>query len=182
MLDRYQRLVSAYSDDWSRAARRAAMTDLHIPASRRAARRRSSVATSTTRSTTGCCASGSSSSAARSTTRSPTGSARSCCCSRPRTPSATSTSTSTRPAARSTAGMAIYDTMQFVDNDVATVAMGLAASMGQFLLCAGAHGQALRPAARADHDAPALRRHRRHRVRHRDPGRADALHQADVRS
>jgi ATP-dependent Clp protease protease subunit len=36
------------------------------------------------------------------------------------------------------AGMAIYDTMQYISNDVATVAMGLAASMGQFLLCAGA--------------------------------------------
>jgi len=36
------------------------------------------------------------------------------------------------------AGMAIYDTMQFISNDVATVGMGLAASMGQFLLCAGA--------------------------------------------
>jgi len=39
------------------------------------------------------------------------------------------------------AGMAIYDTMQWVENDVATVAMGLAASMGQFLLCAGAPGK-----------------------------------------
>jgi ATP-dependent Clp protease protease subunit len=39
------------------------------------------------------------------------------------------------------AGMAIYDTMQFVQCDVATVAMGLAASMGQFLLCAGAPGK-----------------------------------------
>ncbi|MGH3730950.1 MAG: ATP-dependent Clp protease proteolytic subunit [Micromonosporaceae bacterium] len=38
-------------------------------------------------------------------------------------------------------GMAIYDTMQYVSNDVATVAMGLAASMGQFLLCAGAKGK-----------------------------------------
>jgi len=38
-------------------------------------------------------------------------------------------------------GMAIYDTMQFISNDVATVAMGLAASMGQFLLCAGASGK-----------------------------------------
>jgi ATP-dependent Clp protease protease subunit len=37
--------------------------------------------------------------------------------------------------------MAIYDTMQFVKNDVATVAMGMAASMGQFLLCAGAPGK-----------------------------------------
>lgn len=39
------------------------------------------------------------------------------------------------------AGMAIYDTMQFISNDVATVGMGLAASMGQFLLAAGAKGK-----------------------------------------
>src|ERR671917_1365108 len=38
-------------------------------------------------------------------------------------------------------GMAIYDTMQFIDNDVQTVAMGMAASMGQLLLCAGAKGK-----------------------------------------
>lgn len=38
-------------------------------------------------------------------------------------------------------GMAIYDTMQWISNDVATVAMGLAASMGQFLLSAGAQGK-----------------------------------------
>jgi ATP-dependent Clp protease protease subunit len=38
-------------------------------------------------------------------------------------------------------GMAIYDTMNYIPNDVATVAMGLAASMGQFLLCAGANGK-----------------------------------------
>ena len=42
------------------------------------------------------------------------------------------------PGGSVSAGMAIYDTMQYVENDVATVAMGLAASMGQFLLCAGA--------------------------------------------
>ncbi len=45
------------------------------------------------------------------------------------------------PGGSVSAGMAIYDTMQFVGNDVATVALGLAASMGQFLLCAGAHGK-----------------------------------------
>ena len=39
------------------------------------------------------------------------------------------------------AGMAIYDVMQYVPNDVATYAMGIAASMGQFLLCAGANGK-----------------------------------------
>jgi ATP-dependent Clp protease, protease subunit len=38
-------------------------------------------------------------------------------------------------------GMAIYDTMQFIPNDVVTVAMGMAASMGQLLLCAGAKGK-----------------------------------------
>jgi len=39
------------------------------------------------------------------------------------------------------AGMAIYDTMQWISNDVATVAMGLAASMAQFLLSAGTKGK-----------------------------------------
>ena len=45
------------------------------------------------------------------------------------------------PGGSVSAGMAIYDTMQFVGNDVATVSLGLAASMGQFLLCAGAPGK-----------------------------------------
>jgi len=45
------------------------------------------------------------------------------------------------PGGSITAGMVIYDTMQLIPNDVATVAMGLAASMGQFLLCAGASGK-----------------------------------------
>jgi len=45
------------------------------------------------------------------------------------------------PGGSVTAGMAIYDTMQYIKNDVATVAMGLAASLGQFLLCAGAPGK-----------------------------------------
>jgi ATP-dependent Clp protease protease subunit len=45
------------------------------------------------------------------------------------------------PGGSVTAGMAVYDTMQFIEPDVATVCMGLAASMGQFLLCAGAKGK-----------------------------------------
>ena len=45
------------------------------------------------------------------------------------------------PGGSITAGMAIYDTMQYVPCDVATVGMGLAASMGQFLLCAGERGK-----------------------------------------
>jgi ATP-dependent Clp protease protease subunit len=40
-----------------------------------------------------------------------------------------------------TDGLAIYDTMQYVRCDVATICVGLAASMGQFLLCAGAPGK-----------------------------------------
>ena len=39
------------------------------------------------------------------------------------------------------AGMAIYDTMQFISADVATTALGMAASMGSFLLAAGAKGK-----------------------------------------
>jgi ATP-dependent Clp protease protease subunit len=45
------------------------------------------------------------------------------------------------PGGSVTAGMAIFDTMTFVDCDVATYAMGLAASMGQFLLSAGTRGK-----------------------------------------
>jgi ATP-dependent Clp protease protease subunit len=45
------------------------------------------------------------------------------------------------PGGSISAGMAIYDTMQYVPNDVATFAMGMAASMGQLLLCAGAAGK-----------------------------------------
>ncbi|GAB3060830.1 ATP-dependent Clp protease proteolytic subunit [Sediminivirga luteola] len=45
------------------------------------------------------------------------------------------------PGGSVTAGMAIYDTMQFIKPDVGTVAMGMAASMGQFLLSSGAKGK-----------------------------------------
>ncbi len=45
------------------------------------------------------------------------------------------------PGGSVTAGMAIYDTMQFIKPDVATTCMGIAASMGAFLLAAGAHGK-----------------------------------------
>jgi ATP-dependent Clp protease protease subunit len=45
------------------------------------------------------------------------------------------------PGGSVSAGMAIYDTMQFAECDVATFGMGLAASMGQFLLSAGAKGK-----------------------------------------
>ena len=45
------------------------------------------------------------------------------------------------PGGSITAGMAIYDTMQYIKPDVSTIAVGLAASMGAFLLAAGAKGK-----------------------------------------
>jgi len=45
------------------------------------------------------------------------------------------------PGGSVSAGMAIYDTMQFIKPDVSTLCTGLAASMGAFLLCAGAKGK-----------------------------------------
>jgi len=45
------------------------------------------------------------------------------------------------PGGSITAGMAIYDTMEYIKPDVATVAVGMAASMGQFLLSSGAKGK-----------------------------------------
>ena len=47
------------------------------------------------------------------------------------------------PGGSVTAGMAIYDTMQFVKCDVSTICMGMAASMGAFLLAGGAKGKRL---------------------------------------
>lgn len=45
------------------------------------------------------------------------------------------------PGGSVTAGMAVYDTMQYIPNDVVTIGMGLAASMGQFLLTGGTPGK-----------------------------------------
>jgi ATP-dependent Clp protease protease subunit len=45
------------------------------------------------------------------------------------------------PGGSVTAGLAIYDTMRLIPNDVSTLVMGMAASMGQFLLCAGTAGK-----------------------------------------
>ncbi len=76
------------------------------------------------------------------------------------------------PGGSVSAGLAIYDTMNFISNDVATYAMGMVASMGQVLLTCGTPGQAVRVAARADHDAPADGRHGWYGDRHQDAGRA----------
>lgn len=45
------------------------------------------------------------------------------------------------PGGSVTAGLAIYDTMQFVKNDISTICMGMGASMAQVLLCAGTEGK-----------------------------------------
>ena len=45
------------------------------------------------------------------------------------------------PGGSVTAGLAVYDTMRFIDCDVATYSFGMAASMGQFLLTAGTPGK-----------------------------------------
>ncbi len=45
------------------------------------------------------------------------------------------------PGGSVTAGLAIYDTMQFIKNDISTICLGLGASMAQVLLCAGAKGK-----------------------------------------
>ena len=47
------------------------------------------------------------------------------------------------PGGSISAGMAIYDTMQYIKCDVSTICIGMAASMGAFLLCAGAKGKRL---------------------------------------
>ena len=88
-----------------------------------------------------CSRTASSSSARRSTTASPIWSSRSCCSSRPRIRTATSCCTSTARVASVTAGMAIYDTMQFIKPDVQTFCIGQAASVAAVLLAAGAKGK-----------------------------------------
>ncbi len=62
------------------------------------------------------------------------------------------------PGGSVTAGLAVYDTMQFVTCDVNTYCMGIAASMGAVLLCAGTKGKRLRVAQLRHHDPPGFRR------------------------
>ena len=62
------------------------------------------------------------------------------------------------PGGSVSAGLAIYDTMQFIKPDVSTICVGLAASMGAVLLAGGAARQALFAAQFEDHDPPAFGR------------------------
>ena len=66
-----------------------------------------------------------------------------------------------------TAGLAIYDTMQYIKCDVSTICIGMAASMGAFLLSSGTKGKRL--ADRGDHDPSAVRRRAGSGHGYRDP-------------
>ena len=68
------------------------------------------------------------------------------------------------------AGLAIYDTMQFIKPDVQTICVGMAMSMGAVVLAGGAAGQAQRAAALEDPHPPGLGRVLRPADGHRDPG------------
>ena len=61
------------------------------------------------------------------------------------------------PGGSVTAGMAIYDTMQYIKCDVSTICLGMAASMGAFLLAGGAKGKICSSAFHY-HDPSAIRR------------------------
>ncbi len=66
------------------------------------------------------------------------------------------------PGGSVSAGLAIYDIMQFVKCEVSTYCIGMAASMGSLLLAAGAVGKTIYSAAFAGHDSPAAHHGRRH--------------------
>ena len=82
------------------------------------------------------------------------------------------------PGGSVTAGMAIYDTMQYIKPDVSTICMGMAASMGAFLLSAGAKGKRFalpnaeimihQPLGGAQGQASDVKIHAEHIIRTRD--------------
>ena len=79
------------------------------------------------------------------------------------------------------AGLAIYDTMQFIKPDVQTICVGVAMSMGALLLAGGADGQAHGAAEREDPDPPGVGRVLRPGGRHRDPRARDHRHPPQAR-
>ncbi len=74
------------------------------------------------------------------------------------------------------AGLAIYDTMQFIKPDVATMCVGIAMSMGSLLLAGGAKGKRMALPNSQDPDPPAVSRLRGPVDRHRDPCQGDHRH------
>lgn len=81
------------------------------------------------------------------------------------------------PGGSVTDGMAIYDTMQFIKCDVSTICVGMAASMGAFLLSSGTKGKRL-ALPNAEIMIHQLRRHAGAGDRYADSGRTDAEDQA----
>ena len=80
------------------------------------------------------------------------------------------------PGGSISAGMAIYDTMQFIKCDVSTICIGMAASMGAFLLAAGAQGKRFALPPQRDHDPSASRWRTGAGVGYQDTRRADPAH------
>lgn len=74
------------------------------------------------------------------------------------------------PGGSVTAGLAIYDTMQYIKCDVSTICIGLAASMGAFLLAGGKKRKAYGASKCRDYDSPAIRRGQRTGDRDSDCG------------
>ena len=70
------------------------------------------------------------------------------------------------PGGSATAGLAIYDTMQFLKSPVSTICVGLAASAGAIILAGGNEGAAVCAAVFPDDDPPAVGRRAGVRVRH----------------
>ena len=75
------------------------------------------------------------------------------------------------PGGVASAALAIYDTMQYLECDVSTMCMGMAASAGALLLASGTKGRYALPHSRVDPPAPGRRAGSGHR--HRDPGAGD---------
>ncbi len=80
------------------------------------------------------------------------------------------------PGGSITAGIAIYDTMQFIKSDVATICVGQAASMAAVLLAAGRPGKRYSPAELPGRSPPAERRLSGAGFGHRHPGERDTTH------
>ena len=75
-----------------------------------------------------------------------------------------------------TAGLAVYDTMQYIKPDIATVCIGQAASMGALLLAAGSKGKRYALPHALDHDSPAHGRQPGPGLGHRHSGQGNSSH------
>ena len=83
------------------------------------------------------------------------------------------------PGGAVTAGMAIYDTMQFIKPDVQTIVMGQACSMGQFVGTGRSQKQTHDPAHGTTHDSPAVGRGPRPGHRHADSSGRNSCHEKE---